>query len=437
MSGELEAAGALATAGAVAGVIEGREGGPPAEGQCLNCGAQLSGAFCSQCGQNARPLRKLTQLLGEFLHNLFHFDTKAWRTLPMVLFRPGTLTRDYIYGKRARYISPLATFLLCVFALFFVFSWVGGGTEFGDGFGDAMEITQEDVDEAREELAQARAELAELEANPPENDYGAVGRGIGAVARAEGQLQRAEARYAAQQRREAEANAPETAPDTAAPATDSAAPPVADPAPAEAPPAESPSAAEAAEGVRVGVTVDDPEVAARIETGETRWQDELAQAARDGEINVNLGHPYLNERALQSLRNPDLALYRIQEAASKFSFLLAPLSLPFIALLFLWKRGVTFYDHVVYALYALSFASILFMILMVGGAIFGGNGAVMMILSNTLLLVALPVHTFFQLKGSYALGWWSALWRTFFMLLFAIFIATLFLLFVLILGLAG
>lgn len=432
MSGELEAAGALATAGAVAGVIEGREGGPPVEGQCLNCGAQLSGAFCSQCGQNARPLRKLTQLLGEFLHNLFHFDTKAWRTLPMVLFRPGTLTRDYIYGKRARYISPLATFLLCVFALFFVFSWVGGGTEFGDGFGDAMEITQEDVDEAREEVAQARAELAELEANPPENDYGAIGRGIGAVARAEGQLQRAEAQYAARQRRVAEANAAETAPNTPTPATNSAAP-----VPAEAQPAERPIPIEAPAGVRVGVTVDDADVAQRIESGETRWQDELAQAARDGEINVNLGHPYLNERALQSLRNPDLALYRIQEAASKFSFLLAPLSLPFIALLFLWKRGVTFYDHVVYALYALSFASILFMTLMVGGAIFGGNGTVMMILSNTLLLVALPVHTFFQLRGAYALGWWSALWRTFFMLLFAIFIATFFLLFVLILGLAG
>jgi hypothetical protein len=432
MSGELEAAGALATAGAVAGVIEGREGGPPVEGQCLNCGAQLSGAFCSQCGQNARPLRKLTQLLGEFLHNLFHFDTKAWRTLPMVLFRPGTLTRDYIYGKRARYISPLATFLLCVFALFFVFSWVGGGTEFGDGFGDAMEITQEDVDEAREEVAQARAELAELEANPPENDYGAIGRGIGAVARAEGQLQRAEAQYAAQQRREAEASAAETAPDTLTPAADSAVP-----VPAEAQPAERSIPIEAPAGVRVGVSVDDAEVAQRIESGETRWQDELAQAARDGEINVNLGHPYLNERALQSLRNPDLALYRIQEAASKFSFLLAPLSLPFIALLFLWKRGVTFYDHVVYALYALSFASILFMTLMVGGAMFGGNGTAMIILSNTLLLVGLPVHTFFHLKGSYALGWWSALWRTFFMLLFAIFIATFFLLFVLILGLAG
>jgi hypothetical protein len=61
MSGEIEAAGALATAGVVAGVIEGREGQGQAEGPCLNCGAQLTGPFCAQCGQNGRPLRKLSR----------------------------------------------------------------------------------------------------------------------------------------------------------------------------------------------------------------------------------------------------------------------------------------------------------------------------------------------------------------------------------------
>jgi hypothetical protein len=127
----------------------------------------------------------------------------------------------------------------------------------------------------------------------------------------------------------------------------------------------------------------------------------------------------------------------VQEAASKFSFLLALLSLPFIALLFIWKRGITFYDLVVYALYALSFAAILFMVLMLGAAIPGVGAVFMAIFSNILLLVALPVHTFFQLKGAYALGWWSALWRTFFMMLFALFIAVIFLLLVLVLGLLG
>ena len=430
MSGEIEAAGALATAGAVAGVIEGREGQRQADGQCLNCSAQLTGPFCSQCGQNGRPVRKLSQLLLEFLNSLFHFDTKAWRTLPMVLFRPGTLTRDYIYGKRARYISPLATFLLCVFALFFVFSWVGGA-EFGSGFEDAMEVSQQDLEEARADLAQARAELAEAQANPdPDEPEGlAVGLAEGAVARAEAAVARLEAQL------EAEEEAAEaTDATTPAPVPDAA--PSAEPSPPEAAPATTvaPAPEENTVSSNVGITVGDDTV---IDGSDGAWQDNVREAVDSGELNVNTGNAYLDARMEQSLRNPDLALYRVQEAASKFSFLLAPLSLPFIALLFIWKRGISFYDHVVYALYALSFAAILFMVLMLGAAIPGVGVAFMAIFSNILLLVALPVHTFFQLKGAYALGWWSALWRTFFMMLFALFIAVIFLLLVLVLGLLG
>ncbi len=428
MSGELEAAGALATAGAVAGVIEGREGQRRADGQCLNCSAQLTGPFCSQCGQNGRPVRKLSQLLLEFLNSLFHFDTKAWRTLPMVLFRPGTLTRDYIYGKRARYISPLATFLLCVFALFFVFSWVGGA-EFGSGFDDAMEVSQEDLEEAREDLAQARAELAEAEANPdPDEPEGlAVGLAQGAVTRAEAAVARLEAQLATEE----EAAEAIEATDAVTPAPAAAG---AEPSLPEAAPATAPAPEENSVSTTVGITVSDDTV---IDGSDGRWQDNVREAVDSGELNVNTGNAYLDARMEQSLRNPDLALYRVQEAASKFSFLLAPLSLPFIALLFIWKRGITFYDHVVYALYALSFAAILFMVMMLGAAIPGVGVVFMAIFSNVLLLVVLPVHTFFQLKGAYALGWWSALWRTVFMMLFAVFIAAIFFMLVLVLGLVG
>ena len=93
MSGEFEAAGALATAGLAAGAIEGREGGQQGEGGCANCGAPLQGAYCHACGQAAHPHRSLVHVFEEFLHGILHFDTKAWRTLPMLAFRPGTLTR--------------------------------------------------------------------------------------------------------------------------------------------------------------------------------------------------------------------------------------------------------------------------------------------------------------------------------------------------------
>jgi hypothetical protein len=195
-------------------------------------------------------------------------------------------------------------------------------------------------------------------------------------------------------------------------------------APAQGAPAEEAEPAEAVEGA--------PETeGAALSEGET-WQDGVRRLAEDDEFVVAEGMPELNERVRRRLANPDLALYQIQEAASKFSFLLAPLSLPFIALLFLWKRGLTFYDHVVYALYALSFAALLFV-----AVIITANQEWTSWLPGWLILVGLPVHMYFHLKGAYALSWWSALWRTFFMLNFALIVAVIFLILVIVLGLAG
>lgn len=95
MSGEFEAAGAMATAGLAAGAIEGTESREAGEGACLNCGAQVSGRYCSNCGQAAGAHRSLWHIVEELARNLWNFDTKAWRTLPMVVLRPGTLTRNY------------------------------------------------------------------------------------------------------------------------------------------------------------------------------------------------------------------------------------------------------------------------------------------------------------------------------------------------------
>ena len=60
------------------------------------------------------------------------------------------------------------------------------------------------------------------------------------------------------------------------------------------------------------------------------------------------------------MKNPELAVYKIQNAAYKYAFLLVPISLPFVWLLFIWRRGTTLFDHAVYILYSLSFVSLLF-----------------------------------------------------------------------------
>lgn len=395
MSGEFEAAGALATAGLAAGAIEGREAAGAGEGACLNCGAQLEGAYCSQCGQAAHAHRTLVHVFEEFLHGVIHFDTKAWRTLPMLLFRPGTLTRDYVYGKRARYISPLALFLFTIFFMFAVFAFAGG---VGDGPVTVVETTsveeaQADIEEARAELAEAEAELARVLADPdPDRPAGleeglarqAVGLAQAALARRQAALERAQARAGG-------------------------------------------ASAERTQGP-VDIGLDSPD----SDGGPLTWQDAARQIAESEDFVLIGGWDSLNHKAREKLRNPDLAVYKVQQAAYKFSFLLIPISLPFIALLFLWKKGVTFYDHVVFALYSLSFASLAFVFM----TLVGGYGWLRWIVP-TLLLIGLPAHMFFHLKGAYALGWFSALWRTFFLMFFSIISLTIFFFVIILLGFAG
>src|SRR5262249_19097160 len=126
-----------------------------------------------------------------------------------------------------------------------------------------------------------------------------------------------------------------------------------------------------------------------------------------------------------------LTLYKIVDAAYKYSFLLVPISLPFIALMFLWRRGLTLYDHAVYALYGLSFASLIFVGVLALAPTPWTRWA-----AGGVLILGLPTHIFFHLKGDYALGVWSALWRTCFMLFFALICLVIYLMAIFVLGLA-
>ena len=92
---------------------------------CLNCGTELAGKWCAQCGQRAVALRPTVHdLLHEALHEFAHFDGKIIRTLQLLLFRPGALTREFLDGKRARSVSPIRLYLLCSVLFFAVLSAV-------------------------------------------------------------------------------------------------------------------------------------------------------------------------------------------------------------------------------------------------------------------------------------------------------------------------
>ena len=86
---------------------------------CPNCDAPLTGRFCAQCGQKVMPVGPtLSYFLHDLTHELLHVDGKIFRSVRLLLFRPGFLTREYFLGRRARYISPIRLYLIFSLAFF-------------------------------------------------------------------------------------------------------------------------------------------------------------------------------------------------------------------------------------------------------------------------------------------------------------------------------
>jgi hypothetical protein len=111
-------AGAGTGVGAGAGDVASRAS---AEARCRNCGAVAPHAYCPACGQETSlALPTARQFLKDAAGRYVAFDGRMWRTLAMLMFRPGLLTLEYFAGRRRRYIRPARLFLVLSVLLFFV-----------------------------------------------------------------------------------------------------------------------------------------------------------------------------------------------------------------------------------------------------------------------------------------------------------------------------
>ncbi|UZK65113.1 DUF3667 domain-containing protein [Sphingomonas sp. M1-B02] len=346
--GEFEAAGEIVTVGMLGRALEPHAGEGHGEGaMCLNCGTALIGPHCHRCGQSAHVHRSLGAIGHEIAHGVAHFEGKFWRTLPLLVWRPGDLTRRYIRGERARFVSPMAIFLFSIFAMFAVFSWAGISAPSNLSTGEPEKM----VAEARTQLVKQRAEAV------VERDEHPVG---------DRRRQRIERNIA--EIDETLANLPE------------------------------------GKGDRTNINVRSALSGwALVDHGIEKWK-----------------------------KNPSLMLYKLQASVYKFSWLLIPLSLPFVWLLFAWKRDYKLYDHTVFITYSIAFMSLLFIVITIAAAI--GLGAPLL----TFAAFAVPfVHITRQLKQAYRLRWWSAILRALILSWFITIILMLFLLILLALGMSG
>jgi len=93
---------------------------------CTNCGTALAGSYCSSCGQKTAPLAPtLGYFAHELTHELLHVDGKIFRSLRLLLTRPGFLTREIFAGRRASYVSPIRLYLIASILSFAISGLVG------------------------------------------------------------------------------------------------------------------------------------------------------------------------------------------------------------------------------------------------------------------------------------------------------------------------
>jgi hypothetical protein len=91
---------------------------------CTNCETDLGGRYCPTCGQDARPIpTRLLPLLKLFAQHATGVEGRVVQSVTSLLLRPGRLTRAYVDGQRARYVTPVQIYLLCTAGFFLLHAY--------------------------------------------------------------------------------------------------------------------------------------------------------------------------------------------------------------------------------------------------------------------------------------------------------------------------
>src|SRR5262249_49894243 len=96
-----------------------------------NCGAELGGHWCTQCGQPAIDYRRsFRHVIADLLNEFLNWDSKFFATIALLIFKPWRLTNEFLAGKRVRYVNPLRLYLLASILFFFAVNYGAKGIRF-------------------------------------------------------------------------------------------------------------------------------------------------------------------------------------------------------------------------------------------------------------------------------------------------------------------
>jgi hypothetical protein len=108
----------------------GKDTGPPLT-HCENCGAELQGHWCAQCGQPAIEYRRsFRYVVADLLNEFLNWDSKFFTTIALLIVKPWRLTNEFLAGKRIRHVNPLRLYLLASILFFFAVNYATKGVKF-------------------------------------------------------------------------------------------------------------------------------------------------------------------------------------------------------------------------------------------------------------------------------------------------------------------
>src|SRR5512140_1528243 len=116
-SGAVESS--MATAAAVEPVAVDHTGADRV--RCANCGAPVASRYCGECGQRVEhAIHSVRHFMLEVAEDLTHADSRLWRTMGALLFKPGFLTAEFLAGRRVSYLPPLRLYLVLSVVYFLI-----------------------------------------------------------------------------------------------------------------------------------------------------------------------------------------------------------------------------------------------------------------------------------------------------------------------------